>query len=218
MMSYEGLLEHVKVVPNTQKRDFIDRLFRSYGPESLEQFVYLEISHIIKKLDITKNQLIKGLEVLKKEQILQYAVRESNPLVKLNEARMERLPYSNIEFMKYREVLLKKLEYMLGYARTESCRGAYLSHYFGEKKVQSYCGHCDLCEKRKRVDRNVLESKEVQSVLKLLEVKPGKFGYIRSETGINTRKLKQILNLLMRENKVVTRTGEPDVFYLLGDD
>ncbi len=164
---------------------------------------------------MTKNQLIKGLEVLKNEQIIQYDIRESNPLVKLNEARMERLPFSNIELMKYREVLLKKLDYMLGYARTESCRGAYLSHYFGEKNVPSHCGHCDLCEKREKGVQNVLESKEVQSVIKLLEMKPVEFGYIRSETGLNARKLKQILNLLLRENKIMTKTGEPDVFYLL---
>ncbi len=42
-MSYEGLLEHVKAISNMQKRDFIDRLFRSYGPESLDQFVYLDL-------------------------------------------------------------------------------------------------------------------------------------------------------------------------------
>ncbi len=217
-MSYDGLLAHVQAISNSQKRDFIDRLFRSYGPESLEQLVYLDLSHINKKLDVTKNQLIKGLEVLKKEQILQYDIRESNPLVKLNDARMERLPFSNIELMKYREVLLKKLEYMLGYARTESCRGAYLSHYFGEKNVHTHCGHCDLCEKREKGEQNILESKEVQSVLQLLEIKPGKFSFICSETGINTRKLKLILNLLMRENKVMTMTGEPDVFYLLRED
>lgn len=218
LLSHTGLLDHLQTLTNTEKRRFIDTLFRLYGPESLNDLVFLGLPHVTNKLEISKNKLIKGLEVLRREQILEYKIRENNPLIMLNEARTDRLPFSNKELLKYRDVLLRKLDYMLGYVRTESCRGAYLSHYFGEKTSQSRCGHCDLCEKRMQNTKIDLHSKDLESIISLLTSKPQKFGELIAGTGWNSKKLKQILKILIRENKITTKAGEPDVFYLLRDN
>ena len=219
IMSYEGILEHLQKLSNQAKKNFIENLFRLFGPESLNTTVYLEISSLQKKLDITKNSLIKGLEILNREQILLSKVRENNPMVHLNDVRMDRLPFSNTELLHYRDVLLKKLDYMLGYIKTEHCRGIYLSHYFGEKTSKKRCNHCDLCEAKHpkaKVDR--IRAADFELIRKLLDNHPRKFHYLVQETGWEVEKLKRVLKILLKENKIVSKSGEPDVFYLFQKD
>jgi ATP-dependent DNA helicase RecQ len=45
---------------------------------------------------------------------------------------------------------LEKLERMIAYATTRTCRRGFLLNYFGDQSTSGYCGACDLCKGKRR--------------------------------------------------------------------
>ncbi|MBV9987742.1 MAG: DNA helicase RecQ [Chitinophagaceae bacterium] len=64
-------------------------------------------------------------------------------------------------------ILLKKLDQMVKFCETRSCRRQYLLNYFGEK-AGNYCGSCDTCiEKPELQDSTIVAQKILSAVYRL---------------------------------------------------
>ncbi|MEX2398249.1 MAG: RecQ family ATP-dependent DNA helicase, partial [Balneolales bacterium] len=87
--SFQDVLASIK---KPQKREFIDRLVRIFGPESFQKMQYMETEYLQKKLDLELNSLTKALNVLAGEQLLEHEILTDQPVGRLVDPRASRFP------------------------------------------------------------------------------------------------------------------------------
>lgn len=183
------------------KGDFLDGLFRQFGPQVFSEIQYLDIDYLIQKLETTSNQLYKALRVFAEhDQILKFKWQEKTKLIQIKGARVQKLRIDSDRAYNYRDILLKKVEYMARYASTNACREVFLRHYFGETNCKP-CGNCDNCKSGK-VKQKLVSQEDIQEVSKTLEKGEKSFSEISRSTSWDRKKTKQVLSFMLRENYV----------------
>jgi ATP-dependent DNA helicase RecQ len=187
---------------NKQKSAFVDILYRQYGTDAFGEMKYLELDYLCKKLNISPNGVVKGLQVLQKhDHLLVYESIGELPLVRLIDNRCDTLPFTRQELERHRDSLLKKLEYMKGYIQTGGCREVYIRKYFGESDVDA-CGHCDNCLGIHRDTASGITDEEVKKVAHLLQEGSKSFEELQRLTHWNKKRIRQSLSFLIREERV----------------
>lgn len=189
----------------TRKADFLDRLFRIYGPPAFSEMHYIDTPFITEKLDVNEHMLVKALAVFQDhDQLLKFVQAGERPLVRIMDPRMVKLHLDQKKVYHYRDVLISKLEYMTGYAETNSCRELYLRNYFGEH-VTKPCGHCDNCRDQNRKEEGqTATAEDIRTVSDLLgngELSPAE---IRNKTGWSGKRVQTVLGFMERESLVST--------------
>ncbi|MEX0646789.1 MAG: ATP-dependent DNA helicase RecQ [Balneolaceae bacterium] len=195
------------------KADFLDTLYRQFGPAAFTDYHYLRTSYIQEKLGVNENQLMKALRVFADhDQILEVNRQGKRPLVKLLEARMQKLQIDHHKAYHYRDVLLKKLDYMARYAATNQCRDVFLRHYFGETDKES-CGNCDNCLKNDKI-RKSISKKEISSIKSVLKERDHSIKELQKYTKWNREKLQRVINYMVRED-LISSVNEDETVYRL---
>ena len=211
----EFVREFIKTADNKRKAEFVDTLYRQFGAETHHKKVYLDVSYLEEKMQIRENKLLKGLEVLANEQMLEYDFVGEEPLVRLLDARVSTLPVNKNSLERHRNILLRKLNYMKGYVETRSCRSKYIRTYFGEERVPDHCGNCDNCLHNNK-KRESLNKRDIEKIKKIMRDTPRTLKELRQLTKWNSNRLQQILSYLTREGYVESKIKEPDRFYWTG--
>ncbi|PWN06560.1 RecQ family ATP-dependent DNA helicase [Rhodohalobacter mucosus] len=187
------------------KAEFVDMLIRLFAPHAFGGFHYQDTPLVLEKLKINENSLMKGLHVLRDhDRILDIRQMGEQPLFRVTEPRMQKLQVDHDAVYHYRDVLLKKLEYMSGYAKTTRCREVYLRTYFGETNAKP-CGHCDNCQSGNRNlggKQNSVAVEDIKKVENLLKAGSLTPDVIQAETGWNRDKVKAVVSWLEREQRV----------------
>ncbi len=184
------------------KSEFTDKLQRLFGPLSFREYYYLDLPYLLEKLNMNENTFQKALNILAEHDgILRYHWLSEEPLVRLIDTRMRKPRLSREDVEGYRNILLKKLEYMQLYSQTKSCREVFLRRYFGESSV-SPCGHCDNCLKRVQADKYNPDKKDIERVRKLLENRKLSLNELEKETKWSGKYTKRIVSFLVREDKI----------------
>lgn len=208
VVSEDYINQKIDDTENRKKAEFMDILYRQFGREAFSGMKYLELNYLKHKLDTSDNGVIKGLEVLHThDHILKYEAQGEMPLVRLLDERLDRLPFGKKELEKHRNILLKKLELMVGYIETERCREVYIRKYFGETGVQP-CGHCDNCLGIHRESVEMATKQELHQLKKILSDGPMSLTELKNQTQWPGSKLKQSLAWLIREEKVFSKAGK----------
>ena len=201
------LRDHIKSLGNKEKAAFLDMLYRQYGGEAFDDIKYIDLDYIRRKLNVTQNGLIKGLQVLQnRDNLLRFEAIGELPLVRPMQERVASLRLTKDQLESHRDNLLEKLDRMLGYIRTENCRERYIRIYFGEENV-SPCGHCDNCLKKYRPTEGHIENADIQHIKTILEEKPCTGKELQQKLSWPRKKLKKYLSYLIREDHV-TLNGE----------
>ncbi len=199
---------------DSKKGEFLDQLFRIYGPPSFADFHYIETKYLTEKLDVNVNQLRKALRVFENhDQILKVKYIGEKPLVRLIEPRMPNLHIDQKKAYHYRDVLLKKLEYMDGYATTQGCREVYLRTYFGETDARP-CGNCDNCKYINTDKIDSVKSSDIRKVKEILMSGAKDIEAIQKRVEWNREKLKQVIEFMQRE-QIVKRVEDEGESYKL---
>lgn len=185
-----------------KKGEFLETLIRLYGPRSFSEVHYLDLDLILKKLNLNQNQLIKALNVLSEyDQILNYSEVGEKPLIRLLDPRMQKLQIDQKRAYHYRDVLLKKLEYMAGYATTEGCREVYLRNYFGETNAEP-CGNCDNCVAQKKEGTMPVSNSDIDEIRGILKNETKTAKELQNETKWNRDKLKSVVHYMEKEQLI----------------
>lgn len=183
------------------KGDFLDGLFRQFGPQVFSDIQYLDIEYLTQKLEITSNQLYKALKVFAEhDQILTFKWQDETKLIRMKEARMQKLRVDSERAYHYRDILLKKIDYMARYATTNACREVFLRNYFGETDCAP-CGVCDNCVSKEKGEI-LVSNRDVQTITKTLETGEKSLSEISQKTNWNQQKTQQVLSFMVRENYV----------------
>ncbi|MBO6523883.1 MAG: RecQ family ATP-dependent DNA helicase [Balneolaceae bacterium] len=198
---------------NPEKAEFMDKLERMFGHHAYADMVDLELEMVMEKLSVSKNGLIKALNVLmQNDHVLMFTVYPERNLIKLLEARSKEVPVSKPEVESYRKNLLKKLDLMNGYAKTKGCREVYLRTYFGDIEAEK-CGHCDNCEKMLE-EREEVTTEDIRKTFNTL-IEDGKSVYeLKKETGWHKERIISCLQYLVEEGLVVS-DPQKEGYYLL---
>lgn len=184
---------------NSEKGSFLDLLFRQFGPQVFVEMQYLNVSYLTEKLETTSNQLFKALKVFAEhDQILKFKWQEETKLVQIKDARMTKLRIDTDRAYHYRDILLKKIDYMARYASTNVCREVFLRHYFGESNCEP-CGTCDNCVEGEKILSAVTNS-DIQTVQKALQKGKKSFSDISRIANWNRKKTQQVISYMRREN------------------
>lgn len=182
-----------------EKGNFLDALFRQFGPQVFSETQYLDIEYLTKKLESTSNQLYKALQVFAEhDQILNFKWQEETKLIQIKDARTKKLRIDSDRAYNYRDILLKKIDYMARYASTNACREVFLRHYFGETDCKP-CGNCDNCTSNRK-ENSLVSEQDVQSVIKTLESGQKSISEISKSTNWNHKKTHRVLSFMVREN------------------
>jgi ATP-dependent DNA helicase RecQ len=198
--SREVLNQLVLDYKNEAKATFLDNVLRLYLPESLSDIHYIDQDTVISKLELTFNGMIKGLEVLQAEGLLKYHVQVNNPQVFLNEARMKKVPVSKVDAERFRNIQLDKLEKIIGYAQTSQCRSHYIRKYFGERKVPTKCGFCDICLVQKK--DSSIKTSEIKAVQNVLKMGPLKLESIAEKCVLSVPTTQNVIKWLSAQRKI----------------
>ena len=149
ILSLEMISRFKEHIENYEKSEFLDKLIRIFGHKSFSNLVEIETEKLLEKLKITRNSLIKALNVLMQhDNVLVFTIYEGSDLVSPLLPRQLQLPIRRNQVEAYRNNLLKKLEYMNAYVNTKNCREVFLLNYFGETNALP-CGKCDNCTKQR---------------------------------------------------------------------
>jgi ATP-dependent DNA helicase RecQ len=187
---------------NKQKAVFMDVLFRQFGDESFNSMKFIDSAYLIKKLNVQRNSLMNGLQVLQDhDHILQFKARGEFPLIRPVGTRLKKLPVSKKELEKHRDNLLQKLRYMVGYIQTEECREVYIRRYFGEKNAEP-CGHCDNC--LRSADKGDVQPtpQDIGALKKVISGEKSSLNQLKRKLKWKNEKLESTLSWLLRENRV----------------
>lgn len=188
--------------PHSKKLQFLDVLFRQYGSESFQEMHFIDEKYMCEKLNVTSRQFEKALQVFaNQDHILEFSRRGDQPLIRLMDARMKTLEIDHKSAYHYRDVLLAKLSYMKQYIETDGCREQFLSTYFGETGTEP-CGHCDNCLKTSDTDDAFPDPSVIKKVEELLYDSEKSLSELVSATGLSGSKIKQVLNVLSREDQI----------------
>lgn len=200
-LSPEMMIKFKERCQNPEKAEFVDKLERMFGHFAYANMVELELDFVLEKLAITRNALIKALNVLMmNDHILMFTLYPERNMIRLLEARSREIPISKKIAENYRANLLEKLEKMHGYVQTQGCREVYLRNYFGDSGVKP-CGHCDNCLKKKNEPED-LSSDELKKLLSLIEEKGIETGILVNELEWPESKVKAGINYLVREGLI----------------
>ncbi|MFN1835887.1 ATP-dependent DNA helicase RecQ [Balneola sp. MJW-20] len=216
-LSASGLKTFKSQVDNNEKAEFIDKLERLFGSFSYHEPVELNEEHVLKHLNISRNQLVKGLNVLMQhDQVLVYTLLKTRSLIRVNEARSSKLPLSTRRVEDHRKVVFEKLEYMHGYILTDECREVYLRNYFGDTNAKA-CGTCDNCKSADAESNDELRNEWLKQVVSGLRSGKETVNELSREFDLSKERVAKVLKFLIREGKVVNDPAKPEAYQLSED-
>jgi len=202
----EEILRNFIQQAEEKKGEFVDSLFRQFGPMAFRQMYYLDVPYLQEKLHVNRNGLLKAVKLLSDvDQLFAYQWIGEEPMVRLINPRTGKLPADRTQVEHYRNVLLKKLDYMIQYAESNECREVYLRHYFGEINTTE-CGHCDNCMK-KNTKKELYRTEDIELIRENLSSGEKTLDELIQLTGWKRGKAERLIQYLIREDKVKKVAG-----------
>jgi ATP-dependent DNA helicase RecQ len=151
---YDYQIQHATLDP------LVKAIMRLYGGEIYTDYVVIQENEIARYLKTGKGQVIKWLEILDHQNVLEYqkATLKSQLTFVMPRQDTERMPIDREQLKQRLEIELEKGETMVQYAISDSkCRSRMLQTYFGEETDEN-CGVCDYCLHQKKLSLKVPES------------------------------------------------------------
>jgi len=207
VVSQDYIRQQIEELENQQKSTFLDTLFRQYGGEAFGKMKYLEFDYIQRKLDASPNAVKKGMQVLQdRDHMIRYESIGELPLIQLVDERLPSLNLSRQKLEQHRNTLLQKLDYMMGYITTETCREVYIRRYFGEDNITS-CGHCDNCLRGDKPSPQI-QQEDLQKLRSVLREGARSLEELAHQFDWSSDRTKRLLSYLIREQKVAAEADK----------
>ncbi len=160
---YNFQVKHIKY------DSFIKVILRTYGGLFNDYQNIYENDLSYKYNHLPQENIVKLLEKLKQEGVLDYIPARNKPQVIycIPRTDISDVYISNETYSERKKIAYEKLKKFIDYASNGSkCRSQMLLAYFGEDNVKR-CGICDFCQKR-----NVLEMSELEFDMIIDKIKP----------------------------------------------
>lgn len=167
-----------------------------------------KLSWILKRDLITIHE---QLATLHRAGIIAYHPKKETPQICYlqNRIKADELHIDHESYYKRKMEFTQRIENMIEYAKTETCRSAYIGSYFGDQEIKA-CDHCDCCINiRNSVSREDNFSSDTAKIIQLLQHKCLTQEEIIIQSGVEKTAAKKILFALMAEEKIsIDLTGK----------
>ncbi|MGE5679247.1 MAG: RecQ family ATP-dependent DNA helicase, partial [Bacillota bacterium] len=142
----EKLKDYVKKT-NDMARDIILLLLREYGNMIINTRTLISIEKLASGYGVSEKYIEDELTLLENMGIAEYSCPPAGNTVKLIGTRVKEqyLTFDYKKVMQNYENALSKLDSMVEYAYSGSCRIKYIINYFGQDDHEYKCGKCDNC-------------------------------------------------------------------------
>ena len=204
------------MVENPGSDRLLKDILRSYAGVFTE-YVNINETQLAKRTEIPKEEIIKKLNYLNKQKIINYVPVKTSPQIIYSS---ERLNTKNIFFSKenytyLKEAAEKRLQSLLDFiSNSLQCRSQQLLKYFGEVK-SARCGICDVCLSKNKTELNQMEFENIRNQIKeqLAKGPVHLYNLISSVTSSNEEDIITVLRWQMENNEVIRQKDETLIWH-----
>jgi ATP-dependent DNA helicase RecQ len=141
---YDFMLKHPKL------DKILKVILRTYQG-AFNQYIHIREQSLANFLRTERTDLQKSLQLLHKEQIIDYRPQKEEPQLWFVNGRMDAstLAFDHEAYHFRKKQQLNRIEKAIAYAETTDCRSRLLLSYFGETDAEA-CGACDFCLAQKK--------------------------------------------------------------------
>jgi ATP-dependent DNA helicase RecQ len=122
---------------------FVRTLVRTVHADAFSAWWEVDLKLLAKRTGLGRERMLRGLAFLKERSLLDWMPPGDEVQVVFNEPRQAGLRIDDRVLRRALRQAESRLEDMLRYARSHTCRRQFLLSYFGES-IHS-CGNCDVC-------------------------------------------------------------------------
>lgn len=155
-------------IANAKFEKLIKTVLRIYGGDIYQQIIFINELKIAKMAVMSPQEVVKQLNYLNKEGVMDYSPKSDSPQLTFLEARHDanKLPLNKKRLEERKKSKYDKLMAVKNYVENDLvCRTLKLLQYFGEYKEEK-CGVCDVCINEKK---SVHQDKDLeQRILQIL--------------------------------------------------
>ncbi|MGM0579910.1 MAG: RecQ family ATP-dependent DNA helicase [Bacteroidota bacterium] len=156
-------------IANAKFEKLIKTVLRIYGGDIYQQVIFINELQIAKMAEMSPQEVVKQLNYLDKEGVMDYSPKSDSPQLTFLEARHDanKLPLNKKRLEERKKSKYEKLMAVKNYVENDLvCRTLKLLQYFGEYKDEK-CGVCDVCINEKK---SVHQDKDLeQKILQILK-------------------------------------------------
>ena len=145
----EAVRAYADGLGNAALAAFVRELLRGVHAEAFSGWSDLDLRALERRTGLRRDRLLRGLDFLAQHDLLAYLPPGDDLRVVFDGPRSERAPLDAAALRASRHRALARLDEMLRYARSITCRRHFLLTYFGESSPER-CGACDVCLGRHR--------------------------------------------------------------------
>jgi ATP-dependent DNA helicase RecQ len=156
-------------IANAKFEKLIKTVLRIYGGDIYQQVIFINELQIAKMAELSPQEVVKQLDYLDKEGVVDYSPKSDSPQLTFLEARHDsnKLPLNKKRLEDRKKSKYTKLMAVKNYVENDLvCRTLKLLQYFGEYKEEP-CGVCDVCiNEKKSVHQDKDLEKKILQILK----------------------------------------------------
>jgi ATP-dependent DNA helicase RecQ len=143
--------EYAASVDNRALGHFVRTLLRTVHADAFTDWWRIDLRLLERRTDLERDRLLRGLQYLADRDVIDWRPPGDALELDLGFPRAQKLPVDGRVVERARERAETRLQYMLRYARSVTCRRRAVLTYFGEASPER-CGTCDVCLGRHRLD------------------------------------------------------------------
>lgn len=188
-------------IKNPTYDPLITLLSRSY-PGIFSSFWEIDDYKLLQRLKISKSELIKQLQYLEKQGLLDINWQSDLPQVYFQHERLpdDYLTISPDVYQRRKEIALQKLDGIIQLIQRPLCRSVQIMHYFGQESEK--CGKCDVCLGESR--SNYTTEELIDAIQEILKKKSLTLDELLNELHLQkNQRIIQALNFLVDEGIIV---------------
>ncbi|MFB6273306.1 MAG: ATP-dependent DNA helicase RecQ [Salinibacter sp.] len=143
--------QYADSVENRALGAFVRTLLREVHADAFREWWPLDLRTVARRTELSQERLGRGLRYLEEHGLLRWQPPGAALQVELSFPRAAKLPVDDRAVQHARDRAEMRLDRMLRYARSITCRRHALLTYFGEE-TDEQCGACDVCLGRHQPD------------------------------------------------------------------
>jgi ATP-dependent DNA helicase RecQ len=142
MASYRSAIDRTS---SHDTRAVLESILRLFGNSVFTESQNTSLEELSRRSDLDISTVTRTLSILHRSGILEYKPPSEGMSFKMLERRTDqpRVDFQQLSLL--RERARSRLNKMVDYAKTTSCRTNFILDYFGADEIENGCGNCDNC-------------------------------------------------------------------------
>ncbi len=142
--SARSVRHYMKHLKNQKLTDFVEVLLRTVHADAFSDWWDMDLRLLERKTGLTRARLLDGFAFLESRELLAWVMPGDQLKLMFAQQRVKKLRLNVRHLDMARKRAVRRLNDMMRYTRSVTCRRHFLLKYFGEYSPE-HCGACDIC-------------------------------------------------------------------------